>query len=94
LRESGPSSEEGRKQPLGAGNGRYGYGNYTVLDLGGRLFLGSARRQRIDLHLNNAFNKTYYSELGYGVNDTSGDPYVVHDPALRRTFSAYYSYNF
>jgi vitamin B12 transporter len=81
-------------EPLGAGSGRYGYGNYTVLDLGGRIFLDSARRQRIDLHLNNAFNKTYYSQLGYGVNDNSGDPYVVHDLALRRTFSAYYTYKF
>jgi outer membrane cobalamin receptor len=81
-------------EPLGAGSGRYGYGNYTVLDLGARIFLDAARRQRIDLHLNNAFNKTYYSQLGYGVNDNTGDPYVVHDLALRRTFSAYYTYKF
>jgi outer membrane cobalamin receptor len=81
-------------EPLGAGSGRYGYGNYTVLDLGARIFLGAARRQRIDLHLNNALNKTYYSQLGYGVNDNTGDPYVVHDLALRRTFSAYYTYKF
>jgi outer membrane cobalamin receptor len=81
-------------EPLGAGNGRYGYGNYTVLDLGGRVFLGSSRHQRIDLHLNNAFNKTYYSALSYGVNDTTGDPYVAHNLGLRRTFSAYYTYNF
>jgi outer membrane cobalamin receptor len=81
-------------EPLGAGNGRYGYGNYTVVDLGGRVFLDTARHQRIDLHLNNAFNKTYYSGLGYGVNDNTGDPYVVHDLGLRRTFSAYYTYSF
>jgi outer membrane cobalamin receptor len=81
-------------EPFGAGNGRYGYGNYTVVDLGGRVFLDSARRQRIDLHLNNAFNKTYYSQLGHGVNDVTGDPYVVHDLGLRRTFSAYYTYSF
>jgi outer membrane cobalamin receptor len=81
-------------EPFGAGNGRYGYGNYTIVDLGGRIFLDSARRQRIDLHLNNAFNKTYYSQLGYGVNDDTGNPYVVHDLGLRRTFSAYYTYSF
>jgi outer membrane cobalamin receptor len=81
-------------EPLGAGDGRYGYGNYTVVDLGGRIFLGGSRRQRIDLHLNNAFNKTYYSGLAYGVNDSTGDPYVVHDLGLRRTFSAYYTYAF
>jgi outer membrane cobalamin receptor len=81
-------------EPMGAGNGRYGYGNYTVLDLGARFFLDSARHQRIDLHLNNAFNKTYDSALGYGVNDDTGNPYVVHDLGLRRTFSAYYTYKF
>jgi vitamin B12 transporter len=81
-------------EPFGAGNGRYGYGNYTVADLGGRIFVDGARRQRIDLHLNNAFNKTYYSGLTHGVNDTSGDAYLVHDLALPRTFSAYYTYAF
>lgn len=81
-------------EPLGAGNGRLGYGNYTVTDVGGRVFLDVARHQRIDLHLNNAFNKTYYSALGFGVNDTTGNPYVVHDLGVRRTFSAYYTYSF
>jgi vitamin B12 transporter len=81
-------------EPFGAGNGRYGYGDYTYVDLGGRLFLDSARHQRIDLHLNNAFNKTYYSGLGYGVNDDTTNPYVVHNLGLRRTFSAYYTYVF
>jgi hypothetical protein len=81
-------------EPLGAGNGRYGYGNYTVADFGGRVFLDAGRHQRIDLHLNNAFNKTYYSALGYGVNDTTGNPYVVHDLGVRRTISAYYTYSF
>jgi outer membrane cobalamin receptor len=81
-------------EPLGAGNGRYGYGNYTVADFGGRVFLDSARHQRIDLHLNNAFDKIYYSALAYGVNDTTANPYVVHDLGVRRTFSAYYTYSF
>jgi vitamin B12 transporter len=81
-------------EPFGAGNGRFGYGNYTVVDFGARVFLDSSRHQRIDLHLNNAFDKTYYSALSYGVSDTTGDPYVAHDLGLRRTFSAYYTYSF
>jgi hypothetical protein len=44
--------------------------------------------------LNNSFNKVYYSGLGYGVNDDTGNPYAVHNLGLRRTFSAYYTYNF
>jgi outer membrane cobalamin receptor len=81
-------------EPLGAGNGRFGYGNYTVVNLNARVFLDSARHQRIDLHLNNLFDKTYYSGLAFGVNDTTGNPYVVHDLGLPRTFSAYYTYSF
>jgi outer membrane cobalamin receptor len=81
-------------EPLGAGNGRYGYGNYTVVDFGGRVFLDAAHHQRIDLHLNNAFNQDYSSALAYGINDTTGDPYVVHDRALPRTFGANYTYSF
>jgi outer membrane cobalamin receptor len=81
-------------EPLGAGNGRYGYGNYTVVDLGGRVFLDTARHQRIDLHLNNAFNQDYSTALSYGINDISGDPYVVNNRALPRTFGANYTYSF
>jgi outer membrane cobalamin receptor len=81
-------------EPFGSGNGRYEYGRYTVADLGGRIFIDRARHQRIDLHLNNAFNQTYYSGLTHGVDDASGDAYLVHALAQRRTFSAYYSYSF
>jgi outer membrane cobalamin receptor len=81
-------------EPLGSGNGRLGYGNYTVVDLGTRLFLDSRRHQRIDLHLNNAFNRSYASSLGHGVDDVSGDAYVVHNLALPRTFGVNYTYSF
>jgi outer membrane cobalamin receptor len=80
--------------PLGSDAGRFGYGNYTVVDLSARLFLDSHRRQRIDLHLNNAFDRTYASALGHGVDDVSGDAYVVHDLALPRTFGVNYTYSF
>jgi outer membrane receptor protein involved in Fe transport len=81
-------------EPLGAGNGRYGYGNYTVLNLDGRVFLDPARRHRIDVHLNNVGNHVYYTQLGYGFNDDTGNPYVTHTLGLRRTFQANYSYTF
>jgi outer membrane cobalamin receptor len=80
--------------PLGSDAGRFGYGNYTVVDLSARLFLGSRRHQRIDLHLNNAFDRTYSSSLGHGVDDVSGDAYVVHNLALPRTFGVNYTYSF
>ena len=81
-------------EPLGSGSGRFGYGNYTVVDLGARLFPDVGRRQRIDLHLNNAFNRSYASALGHGVDDASGDAYVVHNRALPRTFGVNYAYSF
>ncbi|HEX3951333.1 MAG TPA: TonB-dependent receptor [Steroidobacteraceae bacterium] len=81
-------------EPLGSGNGRFGYGNYTVVDIGTRLFLDSRHRQRIDLHLNNAFDRSYSSELGHGVDDVSGDAYVVHNRALPRTFGVNYTHSF
>jgi vitamin B12 transporter len=76
------------------GDARYGYGNYSIVDFNARIFIGPARRQRIDLHLNNAFDKRYSSALGFGVADASGDPYVVHDRGLPRTFAANYTYVF
>jgi outer membrane cobalamin receptor len=80
--------------PLGSDAGRFGYGNYTVVDLGARLFVDSRRHQRIDLHLNNAFDRNYSSSLGHGVDDVSGDAYVVHNLALPRTFGINYTYSF
>jgi outer membrane cobalamin receptor len=80
--------------PLGSDGGRFGYGNYTVVDLGARFFLDSRRHQRIDLHINNAFNHSYASSLGHGVDDVSGDAYVVHNLALPRTFGVNYTYSF
>ncbi len=80
--------------PLGSDGGRFGYGNYTVVDLGARLFLDSRRHQRVDLHLNNAFNRSYASSLGHGTDDVSGDAYVVHNLALPRTFGINYTYSF
>jgi vitamin B12 transporter len=81
-------------EPLGSGNGRFGYGNYTVVDLGTRLFLDTRHHQRVDLHLNNAFDRNYSSALGHGVDDTAGDAYVVHNRALPRTFGVNYTYSF
>jgi outer membrane cobalamin receptor len=80
--------------PLGSDAGGFGYGNYTVVDLGARLFIDSGHHQRVDVHLNNAFDRTYSSSLGHGVDDVSGDAYVVHNLALPRTLGVNYTYSF
>jgi outer membrane cobalamin receptor len=81
-------------EPLGSGDGRFGYGDYTVVDLGARYFIDPRRHQRIDLHINNAFNRSYASSLGHGVDDVSGDAYVVHNLALPRTIGVNYTFAF
>jgi vitamin B12 transporter len=81
-------------EPLGAGNGRFGYGNYSVVDLGGRIFLDTEHHHRIDLHLNNVFNHVYYTALGFGVADSDGSTYVDHDLAPPRTVEVNYTYAF
>jgi len=80
-------------EPLGAGNGRTGYGNYSVVNLSGRFYLDPARHHRIDLHVNNILNRVYYAALGFGVEDNTGNPYIVHDLGLPRTFAVNYTYS-
>jgi len=81
-------------EPFGPGNGRVGYGDYTVVDLNGRVFLDADRHQRIDVHVDNLFNRIYYSGVGTGVTDITQTIYVVHDLALPRTFQVNYTYSF
>ena len=75
------------------GTGPIDYGNCSVVDLGGRAFFDSARH-RLDLHLNNALNKTYATAPAFGVADVTGDPYMVQDRGLPRTLGATYTYSF
>jgi vitamin B12 transporter len=81
-------------EPFGAGGGRVGYGNYTIFDIDGRFFLDAAHHQRVDVHINNLFNRIFYSGVGAGQTDVTQTPYVVHDLALPRTFQANYTYSF
>jgi outer membrane cobalamin receptor len=76
------------------GLGRFGYGNYTIVDLGARFFPDAARRHRIGMQVANAFNTTYSSRLSLGTFDASGDNYVVHNLGLPRTAYATYTYAF
>lgn len=81
-------------QPFGSGEGRVGYGDYTVIDLSARVFLDAMHHQRIDVHVNNITNKVYNAQLDVGYTDADGTPYLQHDLGPPRTFSAYYTYTF
>jgi len=76
------------------GNGRVGYGNYLVVDLGLRAAFGTGAHHHLTFNLNNLFNQIHFSSLSHGETDATGDPYVVHNLALGRTFAANYSYSF
>ncbi|MEI9997552.1 MAG: TonB-dependent receptor [Rhizomicrobium sp.] len=77
---------------IGGGVGRIGYGDYTVLDIGTRVFLDDEHRHRIGLNLDNAFDEAYAAHLGRGTDDVTGDSYVVHDRGMPRTL--YFNYTF
>ena len=77
-----------------AGLGVMNFGNYVVFNASARLYLNEARSQRIDVGLNNVFNKRYATALGAGFDDVTGDPYVLHNLGQPRTFTVRFTYGF
>jgi outer membrane cobalamin receptor len=73
---------------------RVRYGDYLVVNLSGRLFLDDKRHHRIDVSVNNLFDKTYATSLTEGVSDATGDAYTVPNLGQPRTVVARYTYAF
>jgi vitamin B12 transporter len=76
-----------------------GFGNvntdaYAVVDLSGRLFVEKTRRHRINLRLENLFDKAYTTVLARGFPDTGGSPFLVHNLGTPRTFHLSYSFSY
>ena len=78
----------------GLWDGSESYGNYTVVDLNGRYFIGEQRRQRIDLSVQNLFDHRYASRLGSGVRDFDGSSYTYWDLGVPLTVRLAYTYLF
>ncbi|HEX4095850.1 MAG TPA: TonB-dependent receptor, partial [Caulobacteraceae bacterium] len=76
------------------GTGPINFGDYVVFNASARIFLDKDQRQRVDIGLNNVFNKRYASELTTGVSDATGDAYVVPDLGQPRTFMVRYTFGF
>jgi vitamin B12 transporter len=76
------------------GGVRTKYGNYAVVDLGARYFLDMDRHHRIDVNLQNVFDKEYATSLTRGFPDDGGPTYVLPNLGLPRTLSVHYTYNF
>ena len=73
---------------------RENYGDYLVMNVSGRVFIDSARHHRIDIGINNLFDKRYATGLTQGFADSTGEAYVVTDLGQPRTFVARYTYSF
>jgi vitamin B12 transporter len=78
----------------GLWDGTESYGNVTVVDASARYFVGPARRQRIDVTLQNLFDKTYATGLGTGARDADGSFYTFWNLGVPRTLRVSYTYGF
>jgi len=76
------------------GGVRANYGDYAVIDMGGRVFLDMDRRHRIDLGLRNILDQEYTTRLTRGFPDDGAPAYLVSNLGLPRTFYASYGYSF
>ena len=70
------------------------FGGYVVFNASARLYLDAARRSRIDVGLNNVFDKRYATALTAGFSDATGDGYPVPDLGQPRTFTVRYTFGF
>jgi vitamin B12 transporter len=78
-----------------SGFGSVPSGDYTVVDLGGRVFLDARRRHRINLRLENALDEDYTTIHARGFPDTtSGAAFLVHNLGVPRTFHVSYGFSF
>jgi vitamin B12 transporter len=77
-----------------SGFGNVPSGKYTVVDLSGRVFLDSRRRNRINIRLENLFDEEYTTIHARGFPDASGTAFIVNNLGVPRTFHLSYSYSF
>lgn len=69
-------------------------GDYTVVDLSGRVFLDGKRRHRINLRFENLLNQDYATGHARGFLDGSTAPFLVRSLGVPRTFHLSYSLGF
>jgi vitamin B12 transporter len=69
-------------------------GDYTVVDLSGRVFLDARRRHRISLRLENLFDERYTTLLQRGFSDAPATPFLIHNLGTPRTFHLSYGFSY
>ena len=78
----------------GGGQSHVNHGDYVVFNASARVFIDRARHHRIDVGVNNIFDKRYATGLTTGFDDVTGDPYLVHNLGQPRTLTARYTFSF
>jgi outer membrane cobalamin receptor len=84
----------GRTYATGLWDGTEAYGGETIIDLSGRVFLDPRRRQRIDLSVQNLFDRQYATGLGTATRDADGSNYTYWNLGVPRNLRVSYTYAF
>jgi len=79
---------------LGGSFGRVNYGNYTIVDLGGRVYLDQDKRHRIGFNVQNVFDEEYATRIRTTTPDGGGPSYIYWHLGTPRTFRLDYSFQF
>ncbi len=69
-------------------------GDYTLVDVSGRLFLDAKRRHRINLRLENVLDEVYTTRSGRNFLDGSATPFLVRNLGVPRTLHLTYAVGF
>ena len=77
-----------------SGFGSVPSGEYTIVDLSGRVFVDRNRRHRINLRFENLFDEVYTTRHARGFGDFSSTPFLVHTLGVPRTFHMSYSFSY
>ena len=74
-----------------SGFGQVPSGKYVLVDVAGRYFLDARRRHRINVRLENLFDKEYATRHGRGFTDVGGTPYLVNSLGVPLTLHVSYT---
>ena len=79
---------------VSGGFGPRQHGHYAVFDLNAYVAFGPGGHQRLNLSLENALDRTYYTRLSRASRDADGASYIYHYLGVPRTLHVSYSYAF
>lgn len=74
--------------------GRQNYGDYVTLNLAARYFVDEARRHRLGVNLQNAFDEQYATRLNLAQRDNGSGGFIAEYLGVPRTWGVNYTYEF